>query len=307
MSRDARSADPLRLGAEGPSAPASILSAADSFRVRVVTPDGCAEARAFSRHLARFTAAVGAAVDERGADRAILEELPAFLSGARRAIARAGEGFPRLELWDRGDGPEPGALGASADGWPRAGRFAFGLALRPLPALSDTVHLRSAPGVRLAQARRKGPNIARLASLGNELGAEALLLTGDGQVLEGGSTSLLWWDGDVLCRVAVDWRVPSVVEALLTEAAGEQGRQTRAATASATELQSREVWAVNALHGLRVVASIDGVRLPDPDPARLAAFRAALDATWEPVDPPGAPSETGEYSEGAAPPSPAAT
>ena len=43
------------------------------------------------------------------------------------------------------------------------------------------------------------------------------------------------------------------------------------------------MWAVNALHGIRPVASLDGNALADPEPARLAWFRAALDRSWEPL------------------------
>ena len=53
---------------------------------------------------------------------------------------------------------------------------------------------------------------------------------------------------------------------------------------TAAELTSHEVWAVNALHGIRTVTSINGVALPSPVPQRLAWFREALDRTWEAIE-----------------------
>ncbi|MFC7765485.1 hypothetical protein [Leucobacter soli] len=59
--------------------------------------------------------------------------------------------------------------------------------------------------------------------------------------------------------------------------------QPQPARLAPVELAQHEVWAVNALHGIRVVTSIDGTPLPPPDERRLQWFREALDRTWEAV------------------------
>lgn len=263
-----------------------VLVAADSFRVRV--RGGRAEVRGLERHLERFRwAAADAGLSLAG--------LNAFLAEARRAIAEFGEGFPRLELW------------VDADGSTR-----FEVALREPPPLGETLELRSHTGAASEHARRKGPNIARYSALNRGLGAETLLVGIDGLVREGATTSLVCWRGandEAGFVIDAAERVPSVTEALLLSAVGrppagtdpgqppgvesarpvgidpapahrfEIGRET----ATVSELQRCELWAVNALHGIRPVTQLDGVALPAPTPERLEWFRAALDATWKPV------------------------
>ena len=67
-------------------------------------------------------------------------------------------------------------------------------------------------------------------------------------------------------------------EALLGELLG----ALEPAAVTPAELAECEVWAVNALHGIRVVANIDGVDTRAPDSVRLTRARAALDQTWQP-------------------------
>lgn len=229
-------------------------------------------------------------------DRARLTE---FLTAARGEIAAAGAGFPRLELWREADGTT-----------------SFDLSLRPLPELRDSIELRTAGPVELEHATRKGPNIGALARLNRELGAEALLLGPTGTVREGATTSLIVWgdDGDRSGRViASHERVASVTEDLLVAAAARRlvgtkpGRTRSGALAwggfgapsgglgsshrtsdhdmdpTPAQLLGHEVWAVNALHGIRPVSHLDGVALPRPVAPRLAWFRAALERAWQPV------------------------
>ncbi|MFT4231495.1 MAG: aminotransferase class IV [Leucobacter sp.] len=296
------------------------LLVADSFRVRANPRTGAAEVRGLDRHLERFRGAAlgqlpGAEERERenrrlhdeavaalrasgefspatflfagrcAADTALLDRIDAFLDDALARISEYGEGFPRIELW------EPERAGGDPE---------LSLALRPLPELSDTIKLRTAPGIRLEHAGRKGPNIGRLAELNRELGAEALLLDPKARALEGATTSLVWWtdasDGSGR-YVSETWsrpdRVDSVTEGLLREAAQQRlvGRKpNRRRTGSFSEgrltpaeLAGHEVWAVNALHGIRPVTSIDGVPADEPVETRLRWFREALDRTWQPV------------------------
>lgn len=158
------------------------------------------------------------------------------------------------------------------------GDFELRLSLRPLPELGDALSLVSTLAPAAPHSDRKGPNVSRYAALNRALGAEALLVGIDGIVREGATTSLVWWRGGQLFRAAAKDRVASVTEALLGELLG----ALEPAAVTPAELAECEVWAVNALHGIRVVANIDGVDTRAPDSVRLARARAALDQTWQP-------------------------
>ncbi|MEV8338370.1 aminotransferase class IV [Leucobacter sp. NPDC077196] len=259
------------------------LLAADSFRVRgtvrggepgahVGAPAGAA-ARGFTRHIERFARTAHAAwldVSPEANPAEVRGRVSAFLDSARTRLARSGDGFPRFELWE----PDP------SDGI-REPRLA--LAIRKLPQLQLTIALRSGPSGPLPRARSKGPNIARYAALRHELGAEPLLLDREGRVLEGATTSLIWWSRETHRGAvsALPDRVPSVTEALIRDAAELEPR-----VATLNELLHHEVWAVNALHGIRPVSHIDGARCAPHDKERLAHFREMLDRRWEPITDP---------------------
>lgn len=292
-------------------APAAKLLAADSFRVRV--REGVAEVRGFEAHLQRFRRGVEEAKYPRAvAGQRVASEhaaelgeapqslfvwksplsgeergrLDAFIEASRSAIAGFGEGFPRLELWREPDGTSR-----------------LKCALRPLPELGETLDLRSTLEPPRHSSRTKGPNIDRYAALNRELGAEALLVGADGLVREGATTSLIVWryEQDTGgCVVDHADRVSSITEALLSSAAetrlvGEKPDRSRGGGAlvpsklSVETLRHSEVWAVNALHGIRPVTHVDGEPRPAPIPDRLRWFREALDRTWEPVRIPGDP------------------
>lgn len=242
--------------------PTPRLLVADSFRVRA-RPGG-AEVRGPQLHLERFRRSVSGALSPE--HNLMLGGLDAFLSDARRRMSEFGEGFPRLELWH-----EPN------------GAYRYECALRPLPSLSQSLAMRSTELDPRPQARIKGPNIALYAALNRQLGAEALLVGTEGFAREGATTSLVFWrDGrdDSGHVIADDRRVGSVAEAILKAAA--RGRLTPA-TITTAELQQCEVWAVNALHGIRPVTHLDGAELPRFSEARLRWFQAALDRAWEPL------------------------
>lgn len=252
-----------------------VLLAADSFRVR--NARGGPEVRGFALHCERFlrtasTAWLDASPDANPA--AVARRIASFLDAARSQLASQGEGFPRFELWD-----------SAPDG--RVGHPHLALALRPLPqplpGPQSSIALRAAPLGPYPLARRKGPNIVRYAALKRELGDEPLLLDPKGRVLEGATTSLIWWDGETNegAVSALSDRVPSVTESLIREAAH---LEPRAITLE--ELPRCEVWAVNALHGIRRVSHIDGVPCAPSDPERLERFREMLDRRGEPVTAP---------------------
>ncbi|WP_164512836.1 aminotransferase class IV [Leucobacter chromiireducens] len=296
------------------------LLVADSFRVRV--REGRAEVRAWEAHVGRFRSTVCDAIAPAAGSVAHADELRAraeqalradvgtwgsfevtavrseigghtsallddFLTEAADRIAAYGEGFPRLELWREPDGG-----------------LSFELSLRPLPELRDTIELRTAGNVALDHAEWKGPNIAVLGELNRSLGAEALLTGPACTVREGATTSLIVWrdESDSSgCVIASGVRVDSVTEGVLVEAAarrlvGEKPNRSRTGglvlggfgrdrdrDPTPAQLHGLEVWAVNALHGIRPVTHIDGVPQPTPNESRLRWFREALDRAWTPI------------------------
>lgn len=246
------------------------LLVADSFRVRHVS--GVSEARGFPLHVERFTASVVATCADAHLALAA-SAIDAYLADAIPRIAAFGEGNPRLELWG-GSGLPP----------------EFRLSLRPLPTLLDTLEARSAraaePDLEIPTRREhKGVNIESFTALNRMLSAEALLEDEDGTIAEGSTTALIWWEGSEGFASASSNRVHSVTEQLVTQIGSKSGSGVvfTLARATAAELSQREVWAVNALHGIRPITSIDGALLPRPDPHRLQSFREALDDTWAPI------------------------
>lgn len=254
------------------------LLVADSFRVRADEESGRAEVRGFPLHLDRFRAGVAEALGGEEAEDAVGTDwfelvCDPFLESVPEQISRGGAGFPRLEL--RYD-PE---LEAQRDASP----FALGLRVRPLPALGRRIDLVSAAFENARTPWVKGPNLARHTELNRSIGAEALLLGDAGEALEGATTAIVWWEDGALGIVESTARVASVCEALVVSIAEHAGVAVRRATIAPSQLAAHEIWALNALHGIRPVRTIDGAALRTPNRARLARFRRALDETWHPV------------------------
>ena len=244
------------------------------------------EVRALHLHLARFRAGIERVARSHAINTDALD-VDSFLASAVEAIARTGECFPRLELCvnpasarDRGTGARQRTQLTA----PEAG-LALRVSLRPLPKLTETVELVSARTPPPVDARTKGPNISRYSRLNQRTGAETLLLDADGSVREGATTSLLVWDrGTLLVSASVE-RVDSVCERLVSAHARERGLPVERRALLPEELIGRELWAVNALHGIRPVVALDGVERHGPaDEARLREFREALDSSFAPID-----------------------
>ena len=219
----------------------SELLAADSWLV----DDG--RVRAVDRHWARFEATChqqGVGPDALAALRAEVE----------RAVPARGRWFPRVEL--------------GADGQ-------LAVQVRPAPAREPTVVAWVADVADpRREPRRKGPDLERLAALRDRAAAhgagEALISDGDGRLLEGAFTSLLWWEGETLCAVPDDAPIlPGITRAVLLELAQQRGTPVAQRRREPPELAGRETWLVSALHGIRVVTG-----WADGGPAAGAAPRA---------------------------------
>jgi branched-subunit amino acid aminotransferase/4-amino-4-deoxychorismate lyase len=226
---------------EAPGAPPAALLVADSWLV----DEGYA--RAAGAHWARFAASCV----ELGVDRG---ELRRFQAAASAALPLEGRWFPRVEL------------------------TATGLALRlrraPQPDRSARVIV-GPPGDPRLHPRRKGPDLALLAGLrasAHEHGADELLLCDErGGLREGALSSLLWWEGDVLCTTPDEHVLPGVTRALLLAIARERGVEVRMRSPRPSELAGLETWLTSALHGIRVVTA-----WLSPSQAAGAAARAPL-------------------------------
>jgi branched-subunit amino acid aminotransferase/4-amino-4-deoxychorismate lyase len=237
-------------------APHAEVLAADSWLLR----DGAA--LALDAHRARFLGSVPADV---------VDDATAFWDAAIAALPRTGAWFPRLDL--RADG---GLL----------------LHLRPAPELRRDIALvtwegedpRRVPGM-------KGPDLGRLAEarqVAVDLGVDdVVLLDGAGAgdaVAETSTAALVWWRGDAL-GVPADGipHVPGVTAGALVALATALGVPVVPEHATPDDLDGREIWAVNALHGIRMVTSWPGGPSPAAEPGRFALWRARLDALRRPL------------------------
>jgi len=234
------------------------LLVADSWLVR----DG--RVRGLERHRERFLRACG----EVGGPP--LRRLLEFWRDMTDALPRTGEWFPRVELG--------------------AGSPQLRLLLRPAPPLGTGVRVWAAgQSDPRTVPRRKGPDLAALAGVRERAGGagaeEAVLVTPSGYVLEAATASVLWWEDDTLClpppRLPV---LPGVTVALVQERARREGVRVAHRERAVAELEGREVWLVNALHGIRPVTGWTGGGSKKAAPTdRAQEWRAWLDGIMEPL------------------------
>jgi branched-subunit amino acid aminotransferase/4-amino-4-deoxychorismate lyase len=237
--------------------PASI-EAADSWLVA----DGAV--RALELHRTRFMTSI-----PRGR---YLQLAPdAFWEAAIAAIPREGLWFPRVEL--RTQLLRPQLL----------------LRVREAPELKRSIVLATHTGRDPRTAPRfKGPDLEAMTRLRTEAqkhGAdEAVILSPQGFVAEGSTTCLAWWRGEALCVPDNDIeRIDSVTLKSLVTLATALGVDVLHESVTPEDLDGLEVWALNALHGIRIVTSwVDGPATAE-EPGRLALWQKRLDALRKPL------------------------
>lgn len=243
------------------------IEAADSWLVA----DGTV--LALDLHRARFFGAIPP-------EQAAAVNLDAFWDAAIAAIPRTGDWFPRVE--SRMQAGSPQVL----------------FRLRDAPERSRSVVLATHGGRDPRTAPRiKGPDLesmVRLRTAVQERGAgEAVILTPDGWIAEGTTTALAWWRGDALAIPQDDIaRIDSVTLRSVLALATAMGVDILHETARPDDLDGCEVWALNALHGIRIVTawihpstgSGNGVAVAE-EPGRLDAWRRRLDALRRPLEP----------------------
>ncbi|MGH3854738.1 MAG: aminotransferase class IV [Pseudonocardiaceae bacterium] len=215
--------------------------------------------RALSAHVRRFGAACARMAGmpaERSAE---------FVRAAVRRVPGVGRWFPRVEL-------------VLVGGVPR-----WQLWIRPAPARGEVVRLwvSTEPDQRVCPSV-KGADLDYLAALrlvAAGVGAdEAVILCADGRVREGASTSILWWRRGVLCvPPQTSGILPGVTRAVLLRLASEHGVRVEIEEPTPGDLAGLEVWAVNALHGIRPVRRWVGTSI-DAGPADRARW---WNAQWD--------------------------
>lgn len=229
----------------------STLMAADSWLV----DDG--RVRAFDRHRARF----GDAAAQVGMGNAITDD---FWAAVIDKIPETGEWFPRVDV-----------LEVSPDS---DRELAFRLRPAPIRTRELRVLVPHYPDPR-STPRRKGPDIALLEGLRTDAREqygcdEVLLINGGGYVIEGATTSLLWWDEETLCTPEPELgALPGVTSTVILEEARARSVPVEFRRLRPEELVGHEVWLVNALHGIRraepfVNAHGDGEAEIPPVPVR---------------------------------------
>ncbi len=227
------------------------LQVADSFLV----VDGTV--RGLDLHRDRFLGSCAAV----GVDAA------AFWDQQLRRLPGFGRWFPRFELHDTGQ---------------------LTVQRRPAPATGGRVRVavHEAPDPRTAP-RTKGPDLELLGELkaaAPHRADEILLVDTDGTALEAAYSAIAWWEDQTLCFPPPDRPLlPSVTATLLRQVAEAEGVSVAERPRTPTDLQSHEVWLLNALHGIRPVQAWNDSPI-DPLPNSTAeTWQSHLTALARPV------------------------
>ena len=223
------------------------LLVADSFLV----DDG--RVRGLDLHRERFTTSCA----RYGVD------VTAFWPDAVARLPRGGRWFPRMEL--------------TTDLRPA-------LRTRPAPPLAGPVRVTPYTG---PDPRRhpftKGPDLPALGAL-RSAPDEILLTTRAGLVLEAAYSALLWWENDTLCVPPSTLPLlPSITVGLLRTIAATRDVEVAERPRTLADLDRREAWLANALHGIRPITSWPGTAITPAPPANAPSWQAALTAQASPL------------------------
>lgn len=244
------------------------VEAMDSFLVN--------EGRSFALELHRNRFFDAIAQRGEGLDGFSSLDLHEFWSAALAMIPEHGNWFPRVELQSKGGAAHLLFRHRAA---PELSRSA-------VLATLDSQDPRHTP-------RIKGPDVEALLSArtkARQRGADdAVILTADGFVVDGTTSAVVWWRGEILCGPpTVDEapefaRVNSVTARSVFGMATALGVETHRERVTPAELDGTEVWALGALHGIRIVTGwIDGPDLAER-PGRMALWRDRRDALLKPI------------------------
>lgn len=198
-------------------------------------------------------------------------EPAAFWDAAIAAIPRTGDWFPRVELSTQVLRPQ------------------LLFRLREAPERSRSIALATHHGRDPRTAPRvKGPDLEAMVRLRTSVqkhgAGDAVILTRDGYIADGSTTCLAWWRGDALAipEDAIE-RVDSVTLRGVLALATATGVDILRESARPEDLDGCEVWALNALHGIRIVTQWIGGPSVVEQPGRLDTWRRRLDALRRPL------------------------
>ena len=185
------------------------------------------------------------------------------------------------------------ALPVSGRWFPRVEVLADGelrTAVRPAPPREPEVTAWVCESDPRRAPRRKGPDLARLSALraqaARHAAGEALLCDDEGRLLEGAYTSLLWWEDDVLCAPPEEIpALPGTTAGLVLDLATARGIPIARCARRVDELAGREIWLLNALHGIRLVTGLAGSAVVPGSGRHFTAWRERVERLRTPLDP----------------------
>lgn len=239
--------------------PENKLLVADSWLVH----DGCV--RALHLHRQRFFSSC--------IELAVISPdiLNNFWNLATGKLPQTGSWFPRIEL--------AGSLSSPV----------LQIRIRKAPAIHSTIRLIDYKGEDFRKwPRHKGPDLAKLITERKKIveqGAdEAILTTRHGFLLEGLTTSILWWEGSTLCATSPSRRVlPGISSQLLRLIAEQEHIPFASRFRKPADLNGCEVWAVNALHGIRRAINWEKSPFKTSSHIDIDDWRQKLDRFSKPV------------------------
>ncbi|CAN5526113.1 aminotransferase class IV [soil metagenome] len=238
---------------------------------------------ALGLHRMRFLDAVAELAERRGLSAEVdALDVEAFWGEAVARIPRTGDWFPRVELRVQH----------------QAAELLFRLRAAPERHRSLVLATHRGDDPR-TEPWIKGPDLEAMTRLRTEaqgVGADEAVLLGtidhdaDGEsrderyVAEGSTTCLVWWTGDALCVPSIELpRIDSVTLRSVLALAMATGVDVLHDAVLPGQLDGLEVWALNALHGIRIVTGwVDGPTTAER-PGRLDMWRARLDALRKPL------------------------
>ena len=185
----------------------------------------------YQRHLERFISS--------SQRQGLVRSVDTFLEKVTATLPREGSWFPRIDLTERGE---------------------LELWIRPAPPRKETIVLTTSATDPRREPTIKGPDIPALNEIrvqAQEQGADdAVILDAQGRIVDGSTTCLVWVEGErVVIPPLEALRVDSITVSILKDFLRAQGTSVEERWAIPADIQGCELYALNALHGIRSALS----------------------------------------------------